>query len=204
MPRVSREQAALNRQHIVEVAAGLYREHGLNGIGVADLMAEAGVTHGGFYVHFESKDALAAEACSLSFDKSADNWEAIIHNATLEKNADPKNTALQEIVKRYLHKPDHTSLSDVCVMPTLAADAMRQTEQAPLRQAFTAGMRRLGDCLISVMPDSFSKKKRRERGLASLALLTGAMALARASADEDLAREILAAVDKALTELAAE
>lgn len=204
MPRVSKQQAALNRQRIVEVAADLYKEHGLNGIGVADLMAEAGVTHGGFYGHFASKDALVAEACSLSFDKSAVNWQEIIQKAAAAKHADPKTTALQEIVKRYLHKPDHTSLSSICVMPTMAADAMRQTEQAPLRQAFTAGMRRLGDCLISVMPDSFSKKKRRERGLASLALLTGAMALARACADEELASEILAATDKALAALAAD
>ncbi|HTD03943.1 TetR family transcriptional regulator [Undibacterium sp.] len=198
MPRVSREQAALNRRHIVEVAAELYRKHGLNGIGVADLMAEAGVTHGGFYGHFASKDALAAEACGLSFENSSSKWEEIIR-----RHGSAKNAAMQEIVKRYLYKPDHTALNDICPMPTLAADAMRQAKEGALRQAFTAGMRRLAESLISLMPDSFSKKKRRERGLASLALLVGAMTLARANADADLTNEILAATDKALSELAA-
>ncbi|GGC69414.1 TetR family transcriptional regulator [Undibacterium terreum] len=199
MPRVSKEQAALNRQHIVEVAARLYKEHGLNGIGVADLMAEAGVTHGGFYGHFASKDALAAEACGLSFDKSSSSWEA-----TIQRNGGDRSAALHEIAHRYLHKKEDCSLSDICVMPTMAADAMRQDQQGPLRQAFTTGTRRLGELLIALMPASFNKKKRRERGLAALSLLVGAMALARASADTELADEILAASDKALAELAAE
>ena len=199
MPRVSKEQAALNRQHIVEVAARLYKEYGLNGIGVADLMAEAGVTHGGFYVHFDSKDALAAEACDLSFHKSCNSWEA-----TIQRNGEDRNAAFHEITKRYLHKKEQTGLEDICVMPTMAADAMRQDQQGPLRQAFTSGTRRLGELLIALMPASFSKKKRRERGLAALSMLVGAMALARASADRALADEILAASDKALSELVAE
>ncbi|WP_394781381.1 TetR/AcrR family transcriptional regulator [Undibacterium sp.] len=196
MPRVSREQAALNRQHIVETASRLYKEHGIGGIGVADLMAEAGVTHGGFYGHFASKDALAAEACSLSFERSANNWKEI------SLHANSKDAAFNKIVGNYLHKPEHSTLSDACAMPTLAADAMRQTQDSPLRHAFTAGMRRLGDTLISIMPDSFSKKKRRERGLASLALLTGAIVLARSSDDKELAKEMLAAADAALAALA--
>lgn len=196
MPRVSREQAALNRQHIVEVAASLYKEHGLNGIGVADLMAQAGVTHGGFYGHFASKDALAAEACDLAFENSCRKWDEIIR-----RHGDARKTALGEISRKYLYKPEHTGLSDICPMPTLAADAMRQDPEGPLRQAFTAGVRRLGEFLIALMPDDFGKKKRRERGLASLALLVGAMTLARASADEELTAEILTATDRALSEL---
>jgi TetR/AcrR family transcriptional repressor of nem operon len=62
MPRVSQEQAKLNRQRVVEVAAALFRERGLHGVGVADIMASAGLTHGGFYGQFASKDALAVEA----------------------------------------------------------------------------------------------------------------------------------------------
>ena len=62
MPRVSQEQAKLNRQRVVEVASSLFRERGLNGIGVVDIMAAAGLTHGGFYGQFANKDALAAEA----------------------------------------------------------------------------------------------------------------------------------------------
>ncbi len=68
--RVTREQAAENRERIVEVAARLLRERGFDGIGVADLMKSAGLTHGGFYGHFSSKDDLAAEAVARALDKS--------------------------------------------------------------------------------------------------------------------------------------
>ena len=61
--KVSREQAAENRERIINAAAKLYREHGFGGIGVADLMRQAGMTHGGFYGHFASKEDLIAQAC---------------------------------------------------------------------------------------------------------------------------------------------
>ena len=64
--KVSREQAAANRERILDVATRLFRERGLDGIGVADLMREAGLTHGGFYGHFASKEDLIAEACKRS------------------------------------------------------------------------------------------------------------------------------------------
>jgi TetR/AcrR family transcriptional repressor of nem operon len=67
--RVTREQAAENRERIVQVAAKLFRERGFDGIGVADLMKSAGLTHGGFYGHFRSKDDLAAEACARALVK---------------------------------------------------------------------------------------------------------------------------------------
>ena len=64
MPRVSRKQAELNREIIVEAATRLFRERGIHGISVSDVMAAAGLTHGGFYGHFESREALATEACN--------------------------------------------------------------------------------------------------------------------------------------------
>src|SRR3954462_7824260 len=68
--KVSREQAALNRERILETAAQLFRERGFEGIGVADLMKEAGLTHGGFYGHFSSKEDLIAEASALALTRS--------------------------------------------------------------------------------------------------------------------------------------
>ncbi len=81
MPRVSQEQAKLNRQRVVEVASALFRERGLHGIGVVDIMAAAGLTHGGFYGQFASKDALAAEAfdAAISAEYRA-NLDAFIEN----------------------------------------------------------------------------------------------------------------------------
>ena len=75
MPRVSQEQAKRNRQRVVEVAATLFRERGLHGVGVADIMSAAGLTHGGFYGQFANKDALAVEAfdCALDEDRRGDS-----------------------------------------------------------------------------------------------------------------------------------
>jgi TetR/AcrR family transcriptional repressor of nem operon len=68
--KVTKAQAAQNRQDILEAAARLYREHGLDGVGVAEVTRGAGLTHGGLYRHFESKDALVREACARAFDWS--------------------------------------------------------------------------------------------------------------------------------------
>ena len=72
--KVTREQAAQNRQRILDAAAQLFREHGFEGIGVADLMKEAGLTHGGFYGHFSSKDDLIAQASARELTRSLAQW----------------------------------------------------------------------------------------------------------------------------------
>jgi len=92
--KVSREQAALNRERIVDVAARLFREKGYDGIGVADLMKNAGLTHGGFYGHFASKEDLMVEACQHALEKSLDGWRA--------KIASHPQRALPAIVDSYL------------------------------------------------------------------------------------------------------
>ena len=74
MPRVSKEQTDLNRSAIENVSAKLFREKGFNGVSVSDLMAAAGLTHGGFYGHFSSKDELAAVACANAFDHAVERW----------------------------------------------------------------------------------------------------------------------------------
>src|SRR3981081_1665376 len=72
--KVSREQAAENRARVIEVAGKLFREKGFDGIGVADIMKGAGLTHGGFYGQFKSKDDLAAQACAQSLERSVARW----------------------------------------------------------------------------------------------------------------------------------
>src|SRR5213079_2944944 len=79
--KVSREQAAQSRERIVETAAQLFRERGFEGIGVADLMKEAGFTHGGFYGHFSSKEALIAEASGRAFTQSLALWDKVAARA---------------------------------------------------------------------------------------------------------------------------
>ena len=74
MPRVSKAQAEANHKAIEEAASRLFRERGLDGVTIADVMAEAGLTHGGFYTHYPSKDALAASACEAAFAFAAEKW----------------------------------------------------------------------------------------------------------------------------------
>src|SRR4051794_7797849 len=73
--KVSREQAQLNREKVVESAARLFRERGIDGIGLAELMRSVGLTHGGFYGQFGSKEELVAEACAWAFDRSVAKWK---------------------------------------------------------------------------------------------------------------------------------
>ena len=82
--RVSRAEAAANRERVVEVASALYRKHGFDGVGVADIMKKAGLTHGGFYGHFGSKDDLAAEACTCALRGSWDSWISASEKGGLE------------------------------------------------------------------------------------------------------------------------
>src|SRR5882724_7355908 len=81
--KVTREQAAENRGRVVDVASRLFREKGFDGIGIADIMKGAGLTHGGFYGQFKSKDDLAAQACAQTLDRSVARW------AQLAAGADP-------------------------------------------------------------------------------------------------------------------
>src|ERR1700742_973113 len=75
MPRASRQQVDHHRAAITEASARLFREHGIDNVSVAQLMAAAGLTHGGFYGHFESKDELAVESCRWAFNRSTERWK---------------------------------------------------------------------------------------------------------------------------------
>src|SRR6202050_3032867 len=89
MPRVSREQTDHNRIAITAASARLFREQGVDKVSVAELMAAAGLTHGGFYGHFESKEKLATVACTKAFDEAVERWESRISATTDRKSALP-------------------------------------------------------------------------------------------------------------------
>ena len=156
--RVTRERAAANRQKILDAAGTLFRQHGFDGIGVADIMKRAGLTHGGFYGHFPSKDQLAAETCASV--PGNDSW--------IEKVAGSAR-------------------------PTFAAlgsDVVRQPRT--VRRAFTEGLRSRVDGLGKLLQGR-SAAARREKALATMAGLVGALMLARAVDDSKLSDEILKA-----------
>ena len=186
--KVSREQAAANRERIVEVAGKLFRENGFDGIGLADLMKAAGLTHGGFYGHFKSKDDLAGEACSRAMARASEKWAALTRTS--------RGDARAEIVKEYLTESHCDGPGKGCLFAALGSDVGRQGR--PIRRAFREGLARLVDVLAKVAPGR-SRAAKRKRAFADLAQMVGAMMLARAVDDRALAKEILDAAMSDLT-----
>lgn len=179
--RVSREQAAENHARIVAVASELFREKGYDGIGVADIMQAAELTHGGFYGHFKSKDDLAAQATHDALARSAEKWDAIASAAGDE--------TFGRLVASYLRRGHCDNAGKGCALAALGADTARQGK--PLRMAFREGLMRLVDILAAAVPGT--RAARRKRALAAMAQMVGAVVLARAVEDAALSDEILAA-----------
>lgn len=180
--KVSREEAAANRERIIDVAGRLFREKGLDGIGVADLMKGAGLTHGGFYGHFKSKDDLAAQAAARALSDSARIWKAL-----LEKPVDDPFAA---VVKSYLSEAHRDATGLGCTFAALGADAARRGRS--LRQVFGDGLEALTGILAGLVPGR-SKAEKRKRSLAAMSQMVGALVLARSVNDRELADEILRA-----------
>jgi len=144
--RLSKEQAAKNRRGIIEAAARLFRERGIDGVGVADLMKAAGFTHGGFYNHFPSKEALAAEACASAFEGEIAEMTKVFEAAKSEPG-------FRKYVEKYL-SPSHRDQPDGgCPTASLAADAWRQGDE--VQAAYTEGI----ESVLAAFEDRFSKGK---------------------------------------------
>ncbi len=176
--KVSREQAAENRQQIVEAASRLFREAGLEGVGVAEITRAAGLTHGGFYRQFESKEALFAEAVELALHDSA---------AELARTV-ARPGALQRFAKQYL-SARHVAASGGCPIATLAADVSRQSPE--VQAAFARGL----TALLSAGRDAAPGSKEWRASTAGLATMIGTLLMARAvhRADPELATRIVEA-----------
>jgi TetR/AcrR family transcriptional regulator, transcriptional repressor for nem operon len=173
--RVSRQKAMENRQRIVDAAARLFRNDGFDGVGVDAIMKEAKLTHGGFYGHFASKDALMAEAMAHAVDRST-AWQERLES-------------LPELVASYLSDRHRSDRANGCAVTALGADAARQGPG--LRKAMTVGIRRQLDRITSLLKHG-TPAARRRRAIAAYAGMVGALTLARAVDDPVLAREILA------------
>jgi TetR/AcrR family transcriptional regulator, transcriptional repressor for nem operon len=176
---VSQEQARLNRQRVVETAARMLRERGLQGAGVADIMKAAGLTHGGFYKQFESKDALAAEA----FD-----W-------ALQQNG---YDGLRALVAMYLDERHVGDPGEGCPIAALANDVTREAQGSAVRAHFTRGVRRMAELMAGLLPTGAAERRRRE-ALAALSTMVGAVILARAVDDRALRDELLEAARSAVS-----
>ncbi len=183
MPRVSREQSEHNRREIERVSSELFRAHGIGQVSVNDLMAAAGLTHGGFYGHFESKDALAAKVCSDAFDAAVAKW-----HERVERHSDHPAAAFKLIVDGYLSERARDNPGTACPATTLASDVTWAAPQAPVRRSFVDGMKGLLDELERVVPAAS-----RDQALVAMATLVGAQMLARACRGDALADDFLAA-----------
>jgi TetR/AcrR family transcriptional repressor of nem operon len=187
--RVSREKAAEHHERIIDAAGALFRAKGFGGIGVADIMKAADLTHGGFYGHFTSKDDLIAQASRRTMARAATNWTKLV-----EAMPDKRYAAL---LKHYLSPRHRDDPSQGCAFAALGNDAARSGKF--VRKAFAEGLAPLLDILAQSIPGR-SKTARRRKAVAAMATLVGALTLARAVEGTPLSDELL---DAAHRELAA-
>jgi TetR/AcrR family transcriptional regulator, transcriptional repressor for nem operon len=180
--KVSREQAAQNRERILDAAAQLFRERGFEGLGLADLMRTVGLTHGGFYGHFSSKEDLMAQACERAVTRSCEAWSKRVDRSP----SDP----LRPIARSYLSSRHRDDPGAGCVLAALGSDLARQGPG--VRHAVTGGVRRAIDLLARAIPGASARK--RQKAIAAYAGWVGAMIMSRAVDDPALSREILDAV----------
>lgn len=164
--RNSREAAAENRERIVAVAARLFRERGIAAVGVAELMDSAGMTHGGFYKHFESKDALIDEACRYSFTEPGGSLRA-------GAEAAPAGEELKTVVDRYLSRRHRDNPGSGCAIAALGGEVGNR--KSPAREALQAGRERLVSLVARYMKGADAK----ERASAFVATMVGALINAR-------------------------
>ena len=129
--RVSREKAQENREQIIETAARLLRQRGFDGIGVADIMKAAGLTHGGFYRNFASKDDLAVKAS----ERAIADTKALLKDGLAQQPKDP----LRTLIERYVSAAHRDDPGSGCILPALAADAARCDDPA-LRAVFVTAI----------------------------------------------------------------
>ncbi len=169
--RLTKEQAAENRKKIVETAAKLFRERGMEGVGLNDLMSEAGFTHGGFYNHFASKEELAAEAIAQAFGESLANLKAGLGDAE-----DP-DALFAKSVDDYFSASHRDCLTSACPTAAMSTDASRHGKD--VQEAFATGIENYLAVMIARM-DGDDEKEKRARAMTILSTMVGAMVLSRA------------------------
>ncbi|MEU9064254.1 TetR/AcrR family transcriptional regulator [Streptomyces sp. NPDC048430] len=183
MGRVSQAQAEENRRRVVETASRLFREQGTH-VSVADLMKAAGLTHGGFYKQFASKEALVDEATAHAFDELGR-----LRNEGLERNGGRRDAAQRALIDTYLSVEHRDSAADGCPAAGLVTDMARESGAPGARRAYTEGV---GDFAAWLATDD-------QEGITRLCTMLGALVLARATKGSPVSEEILTTARAALT-----
>jgi TetR/AcrR family transcriptional repressor of nem operon len=191
--RYSREHKLETHARIVKRASVRLREKGAHGIGVADLMKDAGLTHGGFYAHFDSRDALVIEAFAYAMDRSNERWRKLAEQT-------PPDKRLATIVEQYLTSVHRDDPGHGCAVPTLGAEIARESPKT--RKAFAAKLEQMIDILAAQIP-GVPREAARKQAMATLATMMGTLVLARIAGNGAFSDEILAAGRDAALERAA-
>ena len=186
--RYSKEHKLETHARIVKKASVRLREKGAHGVGVADLMKEAGLTHGGFYAHFDSREALVIEAFADAMDRSTERWRKLAEQTPPEKR-------LATIVGTYLTPLHRDDPGHGCAVPTLSAEIARESPKT--RKAFAAKLEQMIDMLAAQIPE-LPRKAARKQAMAVIATMMGTLVLARVAGNGDFSDEILGAGREAL------
>ncbi len=185
MGRVSQAQAQENRQRVVATASRMFREKG-TAVSLADVMKATGLTHGGFYKQFDSKEDLVDQAIARAFDKPA----TYVPDTSGTEHAGGVEAARREMINNYLSVWHRDHAADGCPVSGFAADLAREEDHStPAHHAYANGVRNLAAQLATGDDD----------GLARLSTMVGALVLARATRDDPLSEELLQAARTALT-----
>jgi TetR/AcrR family transcriptional repressor of nem operon len=188
MPRLPQTRKEETHERIVDVAARAIRRRGYAGVGVAEVMKEAGLTHGGFYAHFDSRDALLVEALERAGQESLESVKRL-----REKHAAKGLSAFRSLVETYLADLHLASMDTGCPVAALGCDMPRQSPA--VREASALRVQRLIATVRATLPDAARKASGVVAGT-----LVGALQLARALGDNAEGRAVLSATRKALVQ----
>jgi TetR/AcrR family transcriptional repressor of nem operon len=193
--KVTKEKAAENRAALVLAAGRLFRERGIDGVGVAEISKKAGLTHGALYAQFPSKEALAAEAFASALKRGRERITA---------DRDGRPATLTDYLDYYLSFDQRDNLATSCVMSACAGEIARQDKV--VCECFTEGFERLVAVMERGLGASPVKADNRQRALAMMAAMIGGVTASRAvaKADPRLSTEILRAVRRIVGEVGGE
>lgn len=179
--RVSRAQAQENRRTIIDVASRLFRARGFDGIGLNDLMKGAGLTQGGFYKQFQSKEDLVVQASANALESGTAKWAEVVAKA---------RNPLRALVSFYLSERHCHETAEGCALSALGSDAARRSPA--LRQTFEAGIKSHLDILDGIVAPAAGEDVR-DRSIVTLSTMVGALVLSRAVNDKRLSESFLQA-----------
>ena len=179
--KTSRQETAETRRRVLNTAAAEFRRAGINAAGIADLMANAGLTHGGFYRHFKSKNQLVAESCAIAVGSVADSFKA-----ALSKKG--KHGGLEAIADDYLSKKHRDDCAGGCPFASLGSELVRTDDTT--RKVATEGFLEL----VEIIEKQFLRARRevaKGRALVALSAMIGAVTMSRLVTDPELSGAIL-------------